>query len=111
METTTDNRGDVTVVTVGGKVDASNADAFGAALTAPMAAGTAKVVLDCAGLEYISSAGLRQILGGLKAAQAGGGELVLASVVPDVERVLKISGFSKLMRLESDTDAAVATLA
>lgn len=53
---------------------------------------SADIVLDCADLEYLSSAGLRVLVGAHKRATGAGGGVRLVSCVPDVREVFEITG-------------------
>lgn len=58
------------------------------------------VVIDCAGLEYIASSGLRILLSILKAAKAAGSRVVLRSVNNDIMDVFKLTGFVNIFEFE-----------
>ena len=58
------------------------------------------VVIDCKGLEYIASSGLRILLGILKSAQANGSKVVLRKVNDEVMNVFKLTGFVNLFEFE-----------
>jgi anti-sigma B factor antagonist len=60
-------------------------------------------------VEYTSSAGLRALLATVKEARIKGGDLRLASVGGSVHRVLELSGFTSILKLYGDVDAAVAS--
>jgi anti-anti-sigma factor len=51
------------------------------------------VIIDCEGLEYIASSGLRILLGILKGAKAGGSKVVLRHVNDEIKNVFKLTGF------------------
>jgi anti-sigma B factor antagonist len=110
MEMSTEHREGIAVVSVRGSVDATNAPVLADRLAEVIDGGTARIAVDCRALSYISSAGLRAVLGALKKAKAASGELVLAAPQVDVERVLEISGFTKLLRLYPDLDGALSGL-
>ena len=58
-----------------------------------------KVTLDFSGVPYISSAGLRALLIGLKTATAKGGSMMLRNVSEMVMNVLDMSGFSSILNI------------
>ncbi len=99
---------DVTVVSVAGSLDALTADALDDALQAEVRAGRTRLVAALDGLEYTSSAGLRVLLGAVKAARQRGGDLRVAGAQPRVERVLSLSGFTGILRCFPAGPAAVA---
>jgi anti-sigma B factor antagonist len=90
-------------------VDGLSADALQSALQAQIDGGATRLVGDLSGVEYTSSAGLRALLATLKLARQKGGDLRLAAVRPAVLRVLELSGFTTILKLYPDVDAAVAS--
>lgn len=76
-----------------------------------LSAGELRLVLDLAGVGYISSAGLRSLLVVAKKAQAVNGCLVLCGLTPIVLNVITISGFQQLLKICVTEDEAVAAAA
>jgi anti-sigma B factor antagonist len=60
-------------------------------------------------VNYTSSAGLRALLGNVKESRRLGGDLRIAAMQPAVERVLSLSGFTSIIKVYSDTGAAVSS--
>jgi anti-sigma B factor antagonist len=58
------------------------------------------VVIECEGLEYIASSGLRILLGILKGAKTGGSHVVLKHVNDDIQNVFKLTGFIDIFDFE-----------
>ena len=58
------------------------------------------VIIDCKGLEYIASSGLRILLGILKGAKASGSKVVMKGVNDDIKNVFKLTGFISLFEFE-----------
>lgn len=58
------------------------------------------VIIDCKGLEYIASSGLRIILSILKGAKASGSRVVLRDVNDDIKSVFKLTGFISIFEFE-----------
>ena len=65
---------------------------------AQYAAGT--IILDCTGLEYISSSGLRLFLSLRKAAAAKGGKVIVKSINKDIRSVFMMTGFLNLFEIQ-----------
>lgn len=65
-------------------------------------------MLDFAGVDYISSAGLRVLMLAAKQAKAQGGFLALAAVQPLVQEILEISKFTLVLRILPSVREAVA---
>jgi anti-anti-sigma factor len=58
-----------------------------------------KTELDFAGVEYVSSAGLRVLLLGEKSAKAAGKSMVLENVSKDVMEVFDVTGFTGILTI------------
>jgi anti-anti-sigma factor len=102
---------DVVVLSPFGRVDHATAGEFEAALAphlARCAAGQDHLVLDLAGVDYISSAGLRVLMLAAKRAKAQGGFLAVAAVRPLVQEILEISKFTLVLRVMPAVRDAVA---
>lgn len=62
--------------------------------------GLSELVLDCEGLEYVSSAGLRVILGAYKKI-AGNGTMTLRNVRQEIMDILDTTGFSDFLDIDN----------
>jgi anti-anti-sigma factor len=70
-----------------------------------LAGGSKKLAVDFSALDYISSAGLRVLLGAAKQLKASGGSLRTFGLNDSVREVFDISGFSTILSVypaESD---------
>jgi len=101
--------GDVTVISLSGSIDAMTAPKITEYIQARVAGGSVKLVADFKGVDYTSSAGLRVLLGAIKDTRAQGGDMRLAAVQPDVLKVLNLSGFTNILKMFGDVDAAAAS--
>jgi anti-anti-sigma factor len=104
MEITTRTERDVTVVVLVGHLDSNTSPEAQAALDAILAGGVAKVVIDFRALDYISSAGLRVLLGTAKRLNQERGALRLFGLNETVREVFEISGFATILTVV-DTEA------
>jgi anti-anti-sigma factor len=84
------------VVVISGRLDAAQAAAAQAFLDRT----GGQVVLDCAALEYISSAGLGVLLKTQKRLMAGGGRIRLTGVTPHIRDIFQYSGFDKILEID-----------
>ena len=98
MEITESRKNGAVIVGVSGRIDASNAAAFEQKLLALIGAGETRLVIDCAQLQYISSAGLRVLLVATKRL-SDGGKLALASLNNQIRDVFDIAGFSSILQI------------
>ena len=69
--------------------------------------GTKNLILDFAGLDYISSAGLRMVLVVAKRLKQESGLLVLCGMQPHVREVFDISGFLAILNVEPTRSEAL----
>lgn len=111
MNIQTEERQDALVVAISGSVDGLTAEILLATLHEHVEAGQTRIVADLSGVEYTSSAGLRALLATVKEARRRSGDLRLADVQPNVRKVLDLSGFTTILKIYDDVDAAVASFA
>ena len=84
---------------VAGRVDSVNANEFGAALDEALRDGKRNLVLDLSGVEYMSSAGLREMVRVLKQVRREGGDLRLAALSERVQEVLELAGLDTIFEI------------
>ncbi len=89
----------VAVVEARGRVDSATAARFGAALTSAIDGGARRVVLDLSGVDYMSSAGLREIVSALKKLRKMQGDIRLAEPAARVLEVLEMAGLDTFMQI------------
>lgn len=66
-----------------------------------------KVVVDMSDLRWINSDGLGSLIAGLSSLRNAGGDLRLAKVSDNVQKLLRITGLAKVFKVYSTVDAAV----
>ena len=113
MDLTPKRFADTVVLAPVGRVDHATADAFKTALAphlALCAAGRDRLVLDLAGVEYISSVGLRVLLLASKQVKGQGGALAVAELQPVVREIFEISRFTLILNVEPTVREALAKL-
>jgi anti-anti-sigma factor len=96
-----------------GRIDHATADSFKAALAphlASVASGRDRAVIDLAGVEYISSVGLRVLMLASKQAKAQGGALAVADLQPVVREIFEISRFNLVLEVFPTLREALAKL-
>lgn len=94
------------LVSVNGKIDMLTANQISATLD-EASRKTPRLVLDLAGVDFMSSAGLRIILATLKQSRANGGDLRLAAPRLAVEKILKLAGFSSIVKIYPSVEQAL----
>lgn len=95
--TTQDNK---TLVQLEGRLDTSNADKFQQDIAPLMQDNNPDIEIDCSGMTYTSSQGLRMFLMLQKSIISHGGKMVMRKMNPQVKEVFDITGFSNIIRIE-----------
>jgi anti-sigma B factor antagonist len=96
------------LITIKGRVDSSTAPQLAQALETANENGKYKLVMDLAGLEYMSSAGFRALLAAQRNCKKyNRGEVVLTNVPDRIREALELAGFTELFKSFDDTLTAV----
>ena len=98
-----------TLVEVFGRVDSMTANQFGESLTTPIEQGQANIVLDLSGVEYMSSAGLREIVAALKKVKRAAGDLRVVQPSARVLEVFEMAGLDTILQIFSTQPEAIAS--
>jgi anti-sigma B factor antagonist len=109
MEISTSELKRVTLFDIRGRIDSTNAAELGDALNAAIDAGRTQIVLDLSNVEYMSSAGLRELVTARKKVKRGTGDLRLASPSPRVLEVLELAGLDSIFEIYSNQVEAVGS--
>jgi uncharacterized protein (TIGR02172 family) len=94
MQTEAHRVDDRLTVALTGRLDTNTAPKFGRELQLD---GVRHLVLDFDACHYVSSAGLRELLRARKQMASVGGTMLLTNVTRDIQDVLDLTGFSKLI--------------
>jgi len=82
-----------------GRVDSSNATELGSALDKAADDGQTNLVLDLGSVDYMSSAGLREMVRVLKRVKRTGGDLRIANPSDRVREVLELAGLDTIFEI------------
>lgn len=107
MKITTQNNGDQVFIQVEGRIDTTNYTEFENAVNDVFKDPVSQLYLDCSGLSYISSSGLRVFLTIQKKVMGIGGKFRLFAMQPAIQEIFDISGFSSIFAIYPDREAAV----
>jgi len=110
MNITTRTQNDVTILAVEGSLDSKTSPQAQQAVDGILAGGGRKLIIDFTALDYISSAGLRVLLGAAKRLSGAGGALRLFGLNETVREVFQISGFSTILTVVATEADALAGL-
>ncbi len=98
----------VQILEIEGRIDAKTATDVEHALNTLKENNVVKIIVDFSGVNYISSGGLRVFLTALKWAKAGNGDVKLACLEQNVEKIFKLAGFTKIFNILPDVESALA---
>lgn len=101
----------ITVLAPSGRIDTNTSATLDAAVREVVDAGARALVVDFAGVEYISSAGLRVLLVLAKRMRELQGRLVLCGMGQPVRQVFQLAGFVPLFTIVDSRDTALTRLA
>lgn len=93
------------ILTVRGRIDSNTSPQFQARALSLMTDGVETLIVDMAGVVYVSSAGLRAFFATSK--KLPGGRLRLAAVRRPVFEVFSIAGFDRIFTFCPDLDSAI----
>lgn len=104
-------RGDVLVVSVTGRLDGLTSKSLEGHLGARVAEAKSGLVLNLEGVGYVSSFGLRLILLTAKKLGSSGRRFVVCGLNDNVRNVFTVSGFASIIAIRGSVDEAVAAAA
>lgn len=97
----------VTVIEASGRIDSMNANQLGNALENEIDEGNLYLVLDLNAVDYMSSAGLREMVATLKKAKRATGDLRIAQPSDRVREVLEMAGLDTIFKIYATQAEAV----
>ncbi|MGA2404618.1 MAG: STAS domain-containing protein [Syntrophobacteraceae bacterium] len=95
------------IVKVSSRMDAITAPEFEQSCLEWIGQGESRLLVDLAGLEYMSSAGLRSILIVGKKLKSVGGSLSFSSLTPNVAHVFSVSSFASMFQVHDSLEKAL----
>jgi anti-anti-sigma factor len=108
MEIATETRGGTTVVSPKGRLDLLSAADVKARLAQVVAEGGKRLIVDLAGVTFVDSSGLGALIGGLKAARQGGGDLRIAGAGEQARTILQLTTLDRVLRPYATVEEALA---
>jgi anti-anti-sigma factor len=111
MKIVEEPHGRVLLVTASGRLDGNSSGAFAEKIGSLITGVEPRLLLDCSGIDFVSSAGLRVVLSLLKKVKAANGIFALCAVQASVLEVLDISGFTSMIDVHPGRVDGLAALA
>lgn len=91
-----ESRDGCVVIRIAGYVDAHTAPQFESAVQGEVGAGRNRLIVDCANLNYISSAGLGVFMSFIEEVREAGGDIKISGLPPKVRHTFEILGFHEI---------------
>lgn len=100
--------GDLTLIKLGGYLDAHTASELEGTIAATLSGGQRRIIVDFGELEYISSAGLGVFMVFIEDVRSGHGDMKLAAMKPKVFAVFDLLGFQDLFEILPSVEEAAS---
>ena len=108
MNISESKQGNVTILKAQGKLDALSSPELDKRLASLVESGTRQIALDLAGLDYVSSAGLRVFLSAAKRLKQAHGKLAMANPSAQVQQIFDIAGFASILSISKTLNEAIS---
>ena len=102
--------GEAVLLSLAGRLEGAGASMLEARVSALVAGGNSRLVLDCSSMTYINSTGLRALLLGARACRMNQGKLAVAALRPACRLVMDMSGFLSVIEYHETSEAAILTM-
>jgi anti-sigma B factor antagonist/stage II sporulation protein AA (anti-sigma F factor antagonist) len=102
---------EILIFTIKGRMDAATAPIAEETINKIMAQNTSRLLFDLSALEYLSSGGLRVILGAAKEIRRREGKVALAALTPYVYEIFEVSGFTAMIPIKETLEEGLKDLA
>ncbi|MGB8166557.1 MAG: STAS domain-containing protein [Chthoniobacteraceae bacterium] len=110
MQIQEEKLGDILALTISEHLDTSSSTTFEKRLLGSIDHGERRILVDCAPLDYVNSAGLKVFLLAAKKLEAVGGKLVLCALAPSVLMIFEMIGFTRIMKIVPTREEALRIL-
>ncbi|HRL12404.1 MAG TPA: STAS domain-containing protein [Aggregatilineales bacterium] len=101
------DHGKSVLLVVQGRIDSMTAGQFGASVTRVIEAGHVRIALDLSLVDYMSSAGLRELVSAVKKLRKSAGDLRIARPSPRVREVMEMAGLDTIFLIFDTPGEAV----
>jgi anti-anti-sigma factor len=102
--------GAVTILEPHGRIDSATAREFGDCLSKLLNTGHNQLLIDLRSINYISSAGFRQLLIAKRSTQDKNGKLAICGALGEVRRLFDIGAFGELLPIHQTREAGIASM-
>lgn len=110
MNLTEKRQEQVIIISIDGRLDTTNYQQLESRILHHLQQNHTTLVIDCSGMDYVSSAGLRIFLVALKKLNAAGGQLALCALRENIKEIFDILGFTGIFKIYTDQQQALQAL-
>ena len=100
----------IVAITIKGRLDADSSPEAEKVVKDALEGQTTRVLFNLASLEYLSSAGLRVLLGAAKEMRRKDGKIVLCALNEFVKEIFEVSGFQSLIPIADSVESGIELL-
>lgn len=101
----------VAVARVTGRLDFSSSTAARDQFAQALTAGNRYLIIDLSKVEFVDSAGLGTLIGGMRRARQAGGDLSIANPNDQVSMLLSLTSLDKVLKVHRTVEEAVLAVA
>ena len=102
--------GEITIITINGRLDAAMAPIADKTIKKILKGDCLRMLFDFSTLDYLSSGGLRVILGAAKELKRKQGQIVLCSLPDFVREIFEVSGFNSVIPIAESVGSGIEQL-
>jgi anti-anti-sigma factor len=102
--------GEITIVSVNGRLDANTAPVADKTIKKILKRDCLRMLFDFSTMDYLSSGGLKVILGAAKELKRKEGQIVLCSLSKFVKEIFEVSGFNSLIPITESLESGIEQL-
>jgi anti-anti-sigma factor len=110
MNITHVKEGEITIVTVNGRLDANTSPIADKTIKKILKRDCLRMLFDFSTMDYLSSGGLKVILGATKELRRKEGQIVLCSLSKFVKEIFEVSGLNSLIPITDTVESGIEQL-
>lgn len=110
MSISEEAKGDVLIIRLQGRLDALSSPAIQLRVLQDIANNHHKLLLNVAGVKYISSAGVMVLLSLNQKIKSVSGKLIVCAMDPNVHEIVKMTGFLRVLSVAKDEEEGLRNL-
>lgn len=111
MEIVVEHSADITIIYISGRLDLLTSAELKQRVSELVDSHQCRIIVDLSGCSYIDSSGLGVIIGCLKIARRGGGDLHIARPAEQARVILELTTLNRVLRPHHTLEDAIASFA